>query len=301
MSNCKLPVYLFIAFYSTISTLLVYSNADSKPFLESNRYILDFVEKNGHIHAPLSFITFEQNNTAIRRMLHHLLSSTPFSKRAKYKSAHLLSPNLNYSKYSSLLNSDFIAVAASSHSLNWKSYLDMMAHSKVMRGLLLIMGEVKLEQEELLHDMLNNMSKNSMFYVVYYLKDTNKMLLWHRVITLEGYSKAIINKLKFYPTGEVIEEYDMHGTHLVSMTLSWAPYFTLYGCNELQMECNSEGYLTDVMNVLGEKMNFTWESHGEPENNWGTTAISGPSNSSGVWGGVVGDVFNGKYQLSIRY
>ena len=92
----------------------------------------------------------------------------------------------------------------------------------------------------------------------------------------------------------------LQGFHLISTTLSWAPYFTIYGCNEFQMECNSEGYLADVMNVLGEKMNFTWESHGEVEQNWGTIAISGPSNSSGVWGGVVGDVFNGKYQLSIR-
>ena len=139
-----------------------------------------------------------------------------------------------------------------------------------------------------------------MFYMAFYLKNANKRLLWHRVITLQGYSKAIINKLRFHPTGELVEEYDMHATHLVSITLSWAPYFTLYGCNKFQMECKSEGYLADVMNVLGEKMNFTWESHGEMENNWGTTAISGPSNSSGIWGGVVGGVFNGNYQMSIR-
>ena len=99
---------------------------------------------------------------------------------------------------------------------------------------------------------------------------------------------------------KLVEEYNMQGTHIVSIALSWAPYFKLDGCNEFQKECKSEGYLADVMNALGEKMNFTWESHGEINNTWGTTAISGPSNSSGIWGGVVGNVFNGTYQLSIR-
>ena len=54
------------------------------------------------------------------------------------------------------------------------------------------------------------------------------------------------------------------------------------------------------MNVLGDMMNFTWEAYRQESNNWGTKPISGPANSSGVWGGVIGDVFYGKYQLSIR-
>ena len=42
-------------------------------------------------------------------------------------------------------------------------------------------------------------------------------------------------------------------------------------------------------------MNFTWESHQEVNNDWGLNQYQ-----SGGWGGVVGNVFNGTYQLSIR-
>ena len=35
------------------------------------------------------------------------------------------------------------------------------------------------------------------------------------------------------------------------------------------------------------------------DSNWGVRPISGPYNSSGVWGGVMGDVINRKYHLSL--
>ena len=60
-------------------------------------------------------------------------------------------------------------------------------------------------------------------------------------------------------------------------------------------------YLGEVMNILGDMMNFTWEVHRQEHGDWGTKPIHGPSNASGIWGCVIGDVFDGKYQLSIRY
>ena len=120
------------------------------------------------------------------------------------------------------------------------------------------------------------------------------------MITLDGYEESVINLLRFDSSGRIVEGYDMQGLHIISVTLSWAPYFTLYDCKKDQKTCSSKGYLTDVMNILGDKMNFTWESHEEKHNDWGTTAISGPSNSNGIWGGVVGEIFKGNYQLSIR-
>ena len=125
-------------------------------------------------------------------------------------------------------------------------------------------------------------------------------MTWYRVMTLNGHKFSIVNRVKFDENGRLIEKYDMKGSHIISVTLSWAPYFTLLDCSDDEKDCKSEGYLTDVMNILGNMMNFTWESHSEADRNWGTTVISGPSNSSGTWGGVVGHVFNGSYQLSIR-
>ena len=73
----------------------------------------------------------------------------------------------------------------------------------------------------------------------------------------------------------------------------------MHNCVE-PTKCHSGGYLAEVMDILGSMMNFTWETHQESEGNWGTKPSFGPANSSGVWGGIVGSVFNGTYQLSIR-
>ena len=91
----------------------------------------------------------------------------------------------------------------------------------------------------------------------------------------------------------------MQGLHIVSITLNWDPYFTLLDFTDNKY-CRIEGQLTGVMNNLGEMINFTLESHGEMNENWGTNAISGQSNSNKVWGGIVRNVFNGTYLLSIR-
>ena len=100
------------------------------------------------------------------------------------------------------------------------------------------------------------------------------MLVWHRVITVNDYNTSVINRVEIDPGGSLSEYYDMKGFHLISTTLSWAPYFTLIDCDQDQKNCQSEGYLTDVMNILGETMNFTWESHGEIDGNWGTTTTA---------------------------
>ena len=85
-----------------------------------------------------------------------------------------------------------------------------------------------------------------------------------------------------------------------SSALSWEPYLSITNCADTGQECNSKGYLADVMDILGVMMNFTWESHAQREKDWGIIPISGPPNASGIWGGVIGDVFNGTYPLSVR-
>ena len=55
----------------------------------------------------------------------------------------------------------------------------------------------------------------------------------------------------------------------------------------------------DTLNAMGKIMNFTWECHGDLNDNYGTTPISGPPNENGTWGGVVGDVFLGNYHFSM--
>ena len=45
-------------------------------------------------------------------------------------------------------------------------------------------------------------------------------------------------------------------------------------------------------------MNFTWESHAEPDNKVGSAPAYGPANASGAWEGTLGALFYGDYQLS---
>ena len=298
ISTYYLNINFFVIFY--IKLCAISSVTDAKVnYSYIVRNILNFTEHEYDFHH-VSIITFDKEDTYVRRMVGYLSSSPTLSQRVIYTSVHLPTSTRNSSEYNRSLSRNILAVASSSNSSNWPLYLNMLAKSNLKSSILFLTGKVELQKLEIMYDMLNNLSKNSLFYMAYQLKDLAEEMLWYRVITLEGYSKSVINLIEFDSFGRLIENYDMQGLHIVSIALSWAPYFTLYNCTEKKTNCSSEGYLTDAMNILGEMMNFTWESHGEIEDNWGTTSISGPSNSSGVWGGVVGNVFSGKYQLSIR-
>ena len=130
--------------------------------------------------------------------------------------------------------------------------------------------------------------------------------MWNQVLTLDHYDQIVINPLKFQQgNGIIIEEYNLQGLHLVSMTLSWAPFFTVSNCKEGKhpkgpnKNCEFSGYLYETMNLFSKGLNFTWESHAEPDNKWGTAPMSGPANVSGEWGGIFGYLMRHEYQLSI--
>jgi hypothetical protein len=53
------------------------------------------------------------------------------------------------------------------------------------------------------------------------------------------------------------------------------------------------------MDVLSRMYNFTFVSDRDVAGDWGTLPKSGPMNLSGEWGGVMGGVIKGEYDLSI--
>ena len=180
--------------------------------------------------------------------------------------------------------------------LHFTLYLNKVATRKVLSCTIIVMIELTREQMESINRLVDDLGKNSMFYLIY-LNETDGRwkTSWYRVITLSGYEKAIINVVQFNDDKMIKEHYELNGIHITSLSLSWTPYFVLSGCNENGKFCKSEGYLSNLMNELGKLMNFTWESHQEVNNDWGLNQYQ-----SGGWGGVVGNVFNGTYQLSIR-
>ena len=62
--------------------------------------------------------------------------------------------------------------------------------------------------------------------------------------------------------------------------------------------CREDGYLIDIVREFGIIQNFTWECHLEPNSNLGTRPVSGPADKTGVWKGVIGNVFGGDYHYS---
>ena len=180
--------------------------------------------------------------------------------------------------------------------LHFTLYLNKVAKRKVLSCTIIVVIELTPEQMESINRLVDDLGKNSMFYLIYLKEnDSRWKTSWYRVITLSGYEKAIINVVQFNDDKMIKEHYELNGIHITSLSLSWTPYFLLSGCNENGKFCKSEGYLSNLMDELGRLMNFTWESHQEVNNDWGLNQYQ-----SGGWGGVVGNVFNGTYQLSIR-
>ena len=269
--------------------------------------VLNFMRLECDVNQ-LSILSFERYQRSVSRMAYYYLSDKSETENRLMFSFEMLNES-DVEHNSSMkghitrrLYSNVMVITTFNNSENWATYLQLMAKTKVKSSIINFVGRFEQKQWESFISVADKMAKNSLFYVVFQ-KSNNASYetMWYRIMTIHGSKKSIVNQLEFDPNGRLIEEYDMKGSHILSITLSWAPYFTLLNCSNDGKDCNSEGYLTDVMNILGNMTNFTWESHSDVDGNWGTTVVSGPSNSSGTWDGVVGHVFNGSYQLSIRY
>ena len=276
---------------------------DVKMHHRFSRNILEFVKSNiGTFLDELSFVSFEKNDKQTNMVLHCLFNrkiSRGFlhSNSAMFTSAFIADSVTNPSHIVQNLTKNFIAIASASLSNSWPKYLDLISKSKANCAILVFTGNFDTDKESRLQKIVKNMSGNSMFYILYF---KYREFLWYRTITLQGYKQSVLNLLKFDSNGKIIEYYDMQGLHIVSTTLTWAPYFTLDCAINQHKSCKSDGYLAEIMDILGGMMNFTWEAPAEKNGNWGTKPTSGPANSSGVWGGIVGDVLRGNYQISIR-
>ena len=199
-----------------------------------------------------------------------------------------------------------VILASATDTTYWNKYVEMMTHTKIMSSMIVMIGDMGQEKVEVMKSSLEKLATNSFFYWVYTSDGHGSELLWNQVLTLDHYDHIVTNRLAFNPAnGIILEDYNLQGLHLVSMTLSWAPYLTVSNCREGKhpkgpnKNCETSGYLHETMNIFSKVLNFTWESHNEPENKWGTVPLSGPANVSGEWGGILGYVMRHEYQISI--
>ena len=109
-----------------------------------------------------------------------------------------------------------------------------------------------------------------------------------------------MKELSFVPGSlQVDENYDLDGITIYSISDIWAPFLTLEHCNENGTMCNNYGYLKDYTDMIARQVNFTYESHRQVDGDWGELPKSGSFNSSGEWGGVMGNVVNREYDFSM--
>ena len=77
------------------------------------------------------------------------------------------------------------------------------------------------------------------------------------------------------PDGKFVEDFNQQGLEIYISTMSWSPFFTLYGCDENEQFCKAEGAFPQAFELIGRMNNFTWRYDKEPSGKWGTTPKTG--------------------------
>ena len=197
-----------------------------------------------------------------------------------------------------------IIVASKTNPKNWITYAKLFPKMKIKNSILVFPEELERDQINEIQDVFNNLAENALFYWTYISADDPNMQIWNQVITLNHFTTAVLNQLSVSKSGTFIEYFNLKGMHLFGINISFPPFARLSDnckkCKKLTKcgGCTQEGVAVDTLDNAGKMMNFTWESHAEPDNKVGSAPAYGPANASGAWEGTLGALFYGDYQLS---
>ncbi len=172
-------------------------------------------------------------------------------------------------------------------------YLHAISHTRVKSSVLIVGSDSVAE----LRRSLEHSKDNLLFYVLEY---SIRSLQWHQVLSLK--SSYTMDKLAFYgDSRKVLEKYDLNGMSIRSISLTWSPYYILEDCDAEGLCSKDSGFLKGLMDLIRQDLNFTYVTYVEPSGDWGVIPKSGPFNTSGEWGGVMGSVVNGDFDMSINH
>ena len=180
---------------------------------------------------------------------------------------------------------------------NMKELLGVLSQTNVKQSLIII-DDPEQDMNEM-RRLLTEMDLDTFFFLAAPGQEESEKMSWHQVISLS--SGIVIDKINFHLNNLLIsEEFNLNGLRVTSTTLSWPPFYTVDNCDQDNFKCaTGDGYLGDYMDMLARRYNFTYISYKDPNDDWGTVVKEGPQNLSGTWGGVMGDVINKKYDMSI--
>ena len=180
----------------------------------------------------------------------------------------------------------------------FQMHLEHIEKHKIRKTVLLFVDHFDSNQESELNDALNNLVIGNAWFSVLYQNHSNVTKYWN-IFSLSNNTKTLVQDIKLTETNQMVENYDLEGLKVYSNSLSWAPYFEISNCKDMHnsdfaKDCEMSGYLNDILNAMGNIVNFTWTSHVPTDGSWGTM------DENGVWvTGPMGTVINGEYHMTI--
>ena len=286
-------IILYISISATLSSEMKISSQKILEFCQSNdwKYLTVVAKHKNSLQ--------KEHNIFLTDLIQKAKEASFLRSRRIELQANAFKNNNSDSTYD--LKMDSLIVLSSSDERELKMFLNMISKTKIKKALLVFLNALNQNEIVELKNLVSRLSENMYFYLYYSTIDAGSYKsMWERIITIRHNPQVIMNQLEFSSFGRIKPSYDLQGIHIKCSTLSWAPYLSLFDCNENDgKSCKSEGYLADLVDMMGSQQNFTWHCDAEPNNDWGTAPKSGPANVNGSWGGVLGDVTNGDYPLCL--
>ena len=235
---------------SFIYFLIILAMANAMQF--SNE-VKSFLVDNG-----LKHVTVWENSTTpsaqIKKLMLMLSQNATFYLRQ--------SQIQHYSNLHTLFDADIQILIFNPEHDGIGDFLRVIQQTKVKSSILLATTKLIETEEEILGMWLGKIP-NLFFYLAIpsEIKVGGAMLSWSQVISLR--SGYIIDKLKFLNgSNTILEDYNLKGLKLTSISLPWMPFFTLEECDVNGTNCGIEkGYIKDYMEALSKDLNFTYNAY----------------------------------------
>ena len=94
-------------------------------------------------------------------------------------------------------------------------------------------------------------------------------------MTFNHETHFIMNEISFDHMGKAIENYDMHGFQVVATGMLWKPSLVVENCDKTGRNCDFYGSVVDLMKVVAQQYNFTWDGYRDLDNDWGMFPVEG--------------------------
>ena len=262
---------------TAISTLLFIifkigeSNVSAMPILQS---LNNFLHDNGHKYVDVFY-----NSSSMKWL-------RPLPKDIFLSTNHL-------SKAKEMDAESFGVFIFEDRVDNLETYLKIIAERKLGMSLLLDTNPLAAGTHHRVVQHLEKMRATSYFYVAV-MAQASAAVHWYQILSLN--SGVIADDLTFEGNSlKIGVSFDLKGLEVTSTSLSWYPFYTIDGCNNVGKECTpSYGYLVDYLDIIAKNFNFTYSEHRNVDNNWGLVP-----KDNGTYEGILGDIAAKKYDMTI--